>query len=735
MTAKQQVMRNVGIFAHVDAGKTTTTEQMLYLSGAIRSLGSVDTGTTQTDSLEVERERGISVKAAMTRFNWRNIAVNLVDTPGHVDFLSEVERSLRVMDGAVLIVSAVEGIQAQTEVIWQALRELGIPTLLFINKMDRIGADASRVLADARKLLSPDIVAIQAPLGAEAAFAGAVNLLPAHGLQMEGSGKQTTGMGSGYEASMSSSRGEGIGSGREASMSGGHEAGMGGSREEGMSSSREAGMGSRPAPAGHAEAPAAAEVAEYRSALAEAVAERDERLLERYLERGDLSAAELAAAVPELTRRAQLVPALFGAAGRGIGIAQLLDAIADLLPPPGGDATAPLAGVVFKLDKDPVMGRIAYVRMYGGSIRNRDAVHNHTQELAEKITQIRRPENGRMADIGLLEAGDIAAVYGLSRVRIGDILGTPAGIPGVARLAVPLLTVQVHWANEADYPAVVAAFTELADEDPLLSLAWIAEQRELHLKVMGPIQMEILTQLVKSRYNLTVSFGTPSVIYKETPKRRAEGFVAYLMPKPCWAILRFVIEPGERGSGLTYAARVRSEDLLERYQHEVERRVPEALQQGLFGWEVTDLKVTLVEGQHHVWHTHPLDFVVATPMAIMDGLMRTEVQLLEPMLRFRLSVPEEFGGKLMNELMQMRTEFDSPVIAGGRMELEGLLPVATSLDFPARLGSMTKGRGILSAYFAGYQPCPPDVRAERPRRGVNPLDQAKYILAARSALS
>jgi ribosomal protection tetracycline resistance protein len=693
-------MRNVGIFAHVDAGKTTTTEQMLYLSGAIRSLGSVDSGTTQTDSLEVERERGISVKAAMTRFTWRDIAVNLVDTPGHVDFLSEVERSLRVMDGAVLIVSAVEGIQAQTEVIWQALREMGIPTLLFINKMDRIGADASRVLAEARKFLSADIVPIQAPRGAEAAFAGAASLLLAHGQQMEGSGEQTTGMNGGCEAA--------------------------GCDAEACGSTT---------PAVHGEAPAAAEVAEYHSLLAEAVAERDERLLERYLERGDLPASELAAAVPALTRQAKLTPALFGAANRGIGIAALLDAVADLLPPPGGDAAAPPAGVVFKLDKDPVMGRIAYVRMYGGSIRNRDAVRNHTQELAEKITQIRRLENGRMEDIGILEAGDIAAVYGLSRARIGDILGTPDGIPGAARLAVPLLTVQVHWASEADYPAVVAAFTELADEDPLLSLAWIAEQRELHLKVMGPIQMEILTQLVKSRYNLSVSFGAPSVIYKETPKRTAEGFVAYLMPKPCWAILRFVIEPGERGSGLTYAAQVRSEDLLERYQHEVERRVPEALQQGLFGWEVTDLKVTLVEGQHHVWHTHPLDFVVATPMAIMDGLMRTEVQLLEPMLRFRLSVPEEFGGKLMNELMQMRTEFDSPVITGGRMEIEGLLPVATSLDFPARLGSMTKGRGILSAFFAGYQPCPPDVRAERPRRGVSPLDQAKYILAARSALS
>jgi ribosomal protection tetracycline resistance protein len=207
------------------------------------------------------------------------------------------------------------------------------------------------------------------------------------------------------------------------------------------------------------------------------------------------------------------------------------------------------------------------------------------------------------------------------------------------------------------------------------------------------------------------------------------------MPKPCWAILRFRIEPGERGSGLLYESVVRSERLLDSYQNEVARRVPEALQQGLRGWEVTDLKVTLIEGEHHVWHTHPLDFVVATPMGLMNGLAITGTKLLEPILRFRLSVPEEFGGKLMNELVVMRGEFDMPVVRGERMEIEGLLPVATSLDFPARLGSMTKGRGTLSAFFHGYRECPPDVEAERLRRGVNPLDQAKYILAVRSALA
>ena len=655
-------IRNIGIFAHVDAGKTTTTERLLYRSGRIRTLGSVDEGTAQTDSLEVERERGISVRAAVTRLDWRGICINLVDTPGHVDFLSEVERSLRVMDGAILIVSAAEGVQAQTEIIWQALRELNIPTLIYVNKMDRVGADAQAALAQIRRLLSPDAVPVQAPVGAEASFAGSRSLLKP-----------------------------------------------------------EPDENGRPEP--------------YGTLLAETVAERDEELLTRYLETGELPPDELARSVVQASKQAQLYPVLFGASARGIGIEPLLDAMVELLPAPAGDAAGPVSGVVFKLERDPAMGRVAYVRLYGGTIRNRDTIMNATQNIAEKVTQIRTAEGRRTEDIGLLAAGDSAAVYGWGSVRIGDIIGAPELVPGGATLAVPLLTVQAHWPNDAVYPAAVAALQQLADEDPLLDLQWLQEERELHLKVMGPIQIEVLTQLVRSRFGLDVTFGAPSVIYKETPAAAGEGYVAYLMPKPCWAILRFAIEPAERGSGLQYASVARREKLLESYQNEVARRVPEALQQGLRGWEVTDLKVTLLEGEHHVWHTHPLDFVVATPMGIMDGLNRVGTKLLEPIVRFRLSVPEEFGGKVMNDLIVMRGQFEPPALYNGRMELEGLLPVATSLDFPARLGAMTKGRGALSTLFHGYEECPADVQAERSRRGVNPLDQAKYILAVRNALS
>ncbi|OXS58296.1 GTP-binding protein [Cohnella sp. CIP 111063] len=659
-------MRNVGIFAHVDAGKTTTTEQMLYRSGRIRSLGSVDDGTAQTDWLEVERTRGISVRSAVTRFEWKGVRINLVDTPGHVDFLSEVERSLRVMDGAVLIVSSVEGVQAQTEVIWQALRDLGIPTLLYMNKLDRTGAEPERVLGEIHRLLSANAVPVQSCGDVEGAFSGPIELL-------------------------------------------------------------QVGEEARAAWSEQARAD--------RERLAEKIAERDDALLERYFERGSLDDSELIPALQDGVRRCELFPVLYGASNRGIGVDALMDAIVGLLPPPEGNEEKPLSGVVFKLDKDPTMGRLAYVRLYGGVLRNRDTVRNHSLNIEEKVTQIRKMDGQRSEDVGILKAGDIAVVCGWSRVRIGDIIGVSEGVPGVRRLAEPLLTVQAHWRSEAEYPAVVAALQELADEDPYLDVQWLQEDRELHLRVMGPIQVEVLGQMLLSRYGLEVNFGEPSVIYKETPAQKGEGFVAYTMPKPCWAILRFVIEPGERGSGLEYRSIVRPERLLDSYQNEVARRVPEALEQGLKGWPVTDLKVTLIEGEHHVWHTHPLDFVVATPMGIMDGLVNTGTILLEPMLRFRLSTPEEFGGKLMSELSVMRGEFDMPVVRQGRMELEGRLPVATSLDFPARLGSMTKGRGTLTTYFDGYQECPRDVNAERSRRGVNPLDTSKYILATRNALS
>ncbi|MEC0091469.1 elongation factor G [Paenibacillus macquariensis] len=656
-----QSMRNVGVFAHVDAGKTTTTEHMLFKSGTIRSLGSVDDGTAQTDNLDIERQRGISVRAATTSIIWRDIYINLVDTPGHVDFLSEVERSIRVMDGAILIVSAAEGVQSQTETIWHALRSLSIPTIIYVNKMDRVGVSVPDVLEQIRRLLSPSTVPLQVPQGAGEDFTG---ILPIWNTLQDDQNSELD-----------------------------------------------------------------------LSTVITSVADHDDELMLRYIEGEHIPIEELQNRFQSLTKSGHLFPLCFGSSQRDIGVAELMDAITTYLPSPMGDVEAPLSGIIFKIERDKAMGRTAYVRLFNGYLRNRDLIHNVTRDIHEKITQIRKLEGRKFVDLGQVFSGDIAAVYGLSQSKIGDVLGSTVGVPSSPEIAIPLLTVQVHVQDEHRYSDLVEALQELTDEDPQLDLQWLQDERELHLKVMGAIQLEILSSLLMSRFALEVTFDQPSVIYKETPTKSAEGFIAYTMPKPCWAVLRFQIDPLPRGSGLVYQSEVRSDDLLIRYQNEVARRVPEALLQGLHGWEVTDLKVTLTEGEHHVWHTHPLDFVVATPMGIMDGLANSETTLLEPLLKFRITTPEEYGGKVLSDLVQMRAEFEPPSIIHGRIMVEGILPVATSLEYPIKLRSMTGGRGVMSSSYAGYQACPPDVHVDRPRRGVDPLDQSKYILSVRNALS
>lgn len=350
---------------------------------------------------------------------------------------------------------------------------------------------------------------------------------------------------------------------------------------------------------------------------------RDDLLCEKYLSGIMADVEELQTTVQRLACAGKMTPVLFGSAINGVGVSELLDGVIHFLPGPAGDPAKPLSGVVFKIERDPIMGKMAYVRLYNGRLENRDPVLNLTQGHEEKVTQIRKAYARKFEDIGRLSAGDIGVICGLSQVKIDDILGTDDAVPGKTIIAYPLLKAQVLPRKEEDYPALAAALRELTDEDPLLDLEWIKEEREIHIKIMGTIQTEVIASILQSRFGLEVAFTKPSVIYKETPTASGEGFVSYTMPKPCWAVLHFRIEPGERGSGLVYSSEVRDEQILLRYQRQVEQTLPKALEQGLYGWEVTDLKVTLIGGEHHVEHTHPLDFVVATPMGIMDGLVRT----------------------------------------------------------------------------------------------------------------
>lgn len=412
---------------------------------------------------------------------------------------------------------------------------------------------------------------------------------------------------------------------------------------------------------------------------------------------------------------------------------ELLEGIVAYLPVAPRQDEGPLSGVVYKMEHDPLMGKAVHVRLFSGVIKNRDIVPVLGAEQTQKITQIRRFYGPKSVDIGEIHSGEIGAIYGLSQIKTGDVIGN-IPLHRDCKLAVPLLMVQAYAASEEELPALNAALQELSEEDPLLELEWIPESREMHLRITGMIQLEILTELILERYHLAVTFSPPTVIYKETPCTAAEGLEVYTMPKPCWAVVKLLVEPLPRGSGIVFESVIKEKELPYRYQNHVEACLPGALKQGPLGWEVTDAKFTLIGGEYHHVHTHPLDFFVATPVAVQQALVNSKTTLLEPMSRVTLSADESFLGRVIRDMVHMRGSFDTPRIHKGQFTLEAVVPVATSLEYPIDFRSMTSGKGAYASSFCGYEECPLELGKTAPRRGVNPLDRAKWILYARSAM-
>ncbi len=643
---------NIGIIAHADAGKTTLTEQLLFEAGELRAPGSVDSRTTQTDWLDIERQRGISVKASSSRLFWKDCQINLIDTPGHVDFAGEVQRSLSMLDAAVLVISAAEGIQGQTEVLWEALEKLEIPALLFINKIDRLGAEPSELLDELSARFSPNL------------------------------------------AVMESWEGEGSRECRVACL----DPGQGPLNER----------------------------------LTELAVDSDPEAQEYFLNDRPVPEAVLMRALRDCIASRRAFPVYLGAAALGVGIKELLDGIM-LLPKAPRREDLPLSGLVYKVEHDKAMGKAAHVRLFSGAISNREPVPVRGREKTEKVSQIRRVLGQRTVDMGRLTAGDIGVLYGLSDIRVGDVLGEQA-LSREADIAAPLLKAQVFPKNPQRLTSLVAALRELTEEDPLLDMEWEPEERELYIKITGMIQLEVIGAFLKDRFGLEAEFASPSVIYKETPSKPGAGIENYTWPKPCWACIEFQIEPMERGFGFEFTSAVGDRVILSRYQAHIAQALPGALKQGLYGWEVTDLRITLTGGSHHLIHTHPLDFFTATPMALMNGLENTGSTLLEPMVTMRFSAEEQHAGGLIHDIVEMRGSFESPVIHKGRLTMEARVPVATSLDYPVRFGSLTGGRGVITSRFSGYEPCPLELGRTTKRRGIDPRDRARWILHSRSAL-
>lgn len=633
--------RNIGIFAHVDAGKTTLSEQLLVHSGRIREAGSVDRGTAHTDDLPVERRRGISVKATCVSFSWKGTDIQLIDTPGHTDFSAEIERSFWALDAAVLVVDAVRGVQPQTETLFRALKHQGMPMLFFLNKTDREEARADAVLEQIRKKLTQGTCPLWDP-----------------------------------------------------------------------------------------------------EVLAEYVCGTSDELTVRYLEGEPVSPEEIQKRLSELTASGKVCPALRGSALHDEGITELLDAMVDCLPGPDTTDEA-LCGVTFAAAQDKSMGRGLWTRLYGGTLENRmtleiqkgtDRISGNPVLVQRKISQIR---NAAGEDTGSLSAGEVGIIYGLGDLEIGHVFGNPEKLPRKVQpgtLKTPLMTVQAIPGKPEEMQRLREACAVLSSEDPLLQARYIKSTGEMVLQIMGKVQLEILQETLETRFGLKAFFGEPAVIYRETIRKRATGFVAYTMPKPCWAILEFDLEPGPRDSGVTFASTVPGRDIMPRYQHQVEQAIPLALSQGRLGWQVTDLKITLTGGNHHLIHTHPLDFIVATPMGIQDGLRRGGSVLLEPVLEITFVVPSGCAGRIISDVQQMRGEITDTAADEETVIMRALVPAASSMDYPIQFASVTGGRGSMSTSLHGYRECPEEMGNTAPRRGVDPLDTAKYILAARSAL-
>ena len=641
-------IKNVAIAAHVDSGKTTLTEQLLLLSGSIRAAGRVDLGTAKTDDLEVEKRRGISVRSSYASFIKDGYKINLIDTPGHADFSAEVDRTLCVSDGALLALSSVEGVQAHTKALFSALAKLSLPTVIFINKIDRSLSDVDRVFESLCDNFDGHFIKICEPVGEQSA-----------------------------ECSVRFA--EGI-----------------------------------------------------YDTLTDALSLYDDEICEKLLEGERIDSKTLTLSLAKCVKERKIFPVFCGSALLSVGMDILSDAMISLLPSSDEVGKNEDSAVIFGIEHDSAMGRLAHVRTYGRELSSRDTVTYPDSREEEKISQIRSFSGVKRIDSGFVGKGDIATVFGLQSARLFDYIGNDPHLL-VSDIACPFLSVKAY-SDSTEITELLKAFRELEAENPLLSVKWESTEREIVISITGKIQTEVLSELLLSRYGYKVKFSEPSVIYKETPKKAAYGFDAYTMPKPCWAIVKLLIEPLKRGSGVVWdGGNVPHNKLFYKYQEHIKRSFFESLEQGLMGWEVTDIKATLVDGEHHTIHTHPLDFFVATPLAFMQAMKNAGSTLLEPMLNVKINVPSEFVGKVMSDTLKMRGEFDSPVIKKDIAYIECMLPVSESMDYPTELARLTSGLAVYYPSFGGYREMENTV-ITTPRRGADPLDRPKWILYKRGAM-
>ncbi len=637
---------NLGIVAHVDAGKTTVTENLLYHGHVIDKIGRVDNGDTQTDTMELEKARGITIKASAISFNYKDVKINILDTPGHVDFISEVERSLSVLDGAVLVVSAVEGVQSQTKVLFNTLKKLNIPTIIFINKLDRIGSNANKVYKEIRKLLSDKAVLMQTCLNEASKEIKIIDSFNSEELY---------------------------------------------------------------------------------NRLLDVLSELDEEILNEYLEKEYVNKDLINKKISLYSGEGLIYPVFLGSAGLNIGTDLLLNKILNYFSINNNNDNE-LSGVVFKIERTASNEKKAYVRMFGGEVNVRDVIRINDETL-EKVKKISNLEIGRSLDGKKISCGDIGIIHGIFCMKIGTIIGKKSDKLRYVSLARPTLKTKISLADGEDNHKLYMALLNLSDEDPLLELETDDSNGDIYINLFGEVQKEIIYSVLKAQYGLNIQYSNNQTIYKETVCGIGNAMMYEGQKLNMFhATVGIKVEPLERGAGLHYKSNVTTGFLPKSFQNAIEEAVSETCKYGLYGWELTDMEVTLVDSEYNSVESTPSDFRNLTPMVLMEAIDNAKTRLLEPINEFELSVPEYAISKSMFDLKMMGAEFDGPNLVGDDYVLNGLIPVENSKDYQIKIASYTEGKGIFITKFSGYRNTVFDESKICKRSIINPLNKKEYIM-------
>jgi elongation factor G len=670
--------------AHIDAGKTTTTERVLYYTGITHRLGEVHEGTATMDWMEQEQERGITITSAATTCVWRDIRINIIDTPGHVDFTAEVERSLRVLDGAVAVFDAVHGVEPQSETVWRQADKYGVPRICFINKMDKMGADFEHAIDTIRKRLNARPVAIQIPIGQEAKFKGVVDLISMKAILWN---DET--LGAKYEVE---------------------------------------------------EIPAdlVKKAEAFRAQLVESVAENDDEMLHKFLEGETISPDELRASLRKSVIALKLFPVLCGTAFKNKGVQTLLDAVVDYLPSPmdippaegsdpdhsekkltrKADDKEPFAALAFKIMADSFVGQLTFIRVYSGHLKTGDSVLNVTRGRSERIGRLLKMHANKREEISEIYAGDICACVGLKNITTGDTICSekaPILLESI-EFAQPVISVAVEPKTKGDQEKMGTALGRLAQEDPTFKVNTDPDSGQTIISGMGELHLEIIVDRMMREYKVEANVGKPQVAYRETIRKpsQAEGkYIRQTGGRGQYGHVKLRVEPNDKGKGFEFINDIIGGSVPKEYIKPIEHGIKEALEGGvLAGYQMVDVKVTLYDGSYHEVDSDEMAFKIAASMGFKEAARKASPVLLEPIMSVEVVVPEEFMGVIIGDLNSRRGRIEGVEHRAGSQVIKSLVPLAEMFGYATQMRSNTQGRATFSMHFAHYDEAPRSVTEE-----------------------